>query len=34
VRLVMLGVEFDVVEPPALREVFSQLAERFARAGA
>jgi predicted DNA-binding transcriptional regulator YafY len=34
VRLVMLDVEFEVHEPPELRAVFSQLAERFARAGA
>jgi predicted DNA-binding transcriptional regulator YafY len=33
VRLVMLDVEFEVHEPPELRAVFAQLAERFARAG-
>jgi predicted DNA-binding transcriptional regulator YafY len=33
VRIVMLGVEFEVREPPELREVFSRLAERFAQAG-
>jgi predicted DNA-binding transcriptional regulator YafY len=33
VRIVMLGVEFEVREPPELREVFSRLADRFARAG-
>lgn len=34
VRIVMLGVEFEVEEPEELRAVFSRLAERFARAGA
>ncbi len=32
VRIVMLGVPFEVVEPPELRAVFATLAERFAAA--
>lgn len=32
-RIGMLGVEFEVHEPPELRAVFARLAERFARAG-